>query len=46
MITLTISNEDMKNVKKVGTSLQEQIEGVSETFVDEVKNKKGGLLPC
>ena len=45
--TLTISNEEMNNIKKIVKSLEESgllITGVSEQFKMKQKTKKGGFL--
>ena len=44
---LIISNDEMKDVLKIVKSLEDSgllLEGVSETFKNEAKEQKGGLL--
>ena len=45
---LTISNEDMEDIKKIVKSLEESgllIQGISKTIKNESKQQKGGFLP-
>ena len=45
--TLTISNEEMKDIMKIIKSLEESgllIKGITETIKNETKDKKGGFL--
>ena len=46
--TLTISNEEMKDIMKIIKSLEESgllIKGITETIKNETKEQKGGSLP-
>ena len=45
--TLTISNDDMKDLIKIVTALEEHdilLKGISKTTKNEIKQQKGGFL--